>query len=65
MSERTYTGKLVDDRDGFEATASDTFHMIQLELGTRCDTHTMSISEAEAFARWILKIHPYGYRKIT
>jgi hypothetical protein len=65
MGERSFEGKLVDDRDGYEAVASDTFHAVKITLGSRGDEFTMSAGEAESFAKWILKIHPYGHRTIT
>ncbi|TIO15585.1 MAG: hypothetical protein E5X86_19635 [Mesorhizobium sp.] len=65
MGERTFTGKLVDDRDGFEATASDSFRLIRLEMGTGGHSFTMDAGEAEAFAKWILKANPYGHRRIS
>lgn len=64
MGERTYTGKSVDSKDGFEATASDTFFLIKIEHG-RGETLTLDTGEAEAFARWVLKIHPFGNKRIT
>lgn len=62
MTERTFEGEAISGNDDFVVTASDTFRLVQFES----DEHSfsMKLSEAERLARWILKIHPFGDRKI-
>ncbi len=65
MAERSYEGRLVDDKDGFEAIRSDTFHMTKLIMGRRGDEYTVDQGELEAFAKWVLNVQPYGTRSIA
>ena len=65
MTERTFSGKLVNDKDGFEVTDSSVFSQLHFCMGYRGEEFVMSRSEAEALAKWILNISPYGNKMIT
>lgn len=63
MSQRCWEGKTVDDPNGFEAVISTDFNLAKITFG-RGEEFTVTRTELEAFAKWVLQVRPYGANSI-